>query len=405
MATYYIDGSATTNGDGSEPTPYNTFAGLSWGANTYKIKRGTTLYETVTIGAGGNGCIITAYGDEHLSLPIIDCQNTRTSGVNFNTKVGCELSYVKIINQNAAPSNGAAQLTGSAHKVHHCEFVGNLTSIHVNSCPSCQIYDNYLDVGNLASPDIAYGIRVNNGTGSANNVIKNNLLISSVGRQLTFITSIQIYGASSCYVLNNVLTDIRADGPALMQGASGCYMVGNFMTGPDLLDGLVVDGASDNFIYNNTVIHLGMVEGHSGPAFKMGDNFGAGTPAANNTVKNNIFISQGLNNNVMNLVTIGTGNTFDYNCLYHTNPNKTTIVNYNTGGGTTTKTYAQFQALGFETNGINAAPEISKTGIISSTSPAKHAGVFVENKTDTQGLMRNNPPSMGAYEYFTRAVR
>lgn len=54
MATYYIDPSKSVNGDGSEESPFNTWASVSWSAgNSYLQKANTVAYEQITIGASG----------------------------------------------------------------------------------------------------------------------------------------------------------------------------------------------------------------------------------------------------------------------------------------------------------------------------------------------------------------
>lgn len=70
----YIDPSASDNGNGSESSPYNTFNGLVFEKGTsYLIKRGTILYEQITVNISGTAVepvIIGAYGTG--SDPLID---------------------------------------------------------------------------------------------------------------------------------------------------------------------------------------------------------------------------------------------------------------------------------------------------------------------------------------------
>ena len=70
----FIDPGAVTNGTGTESSPYNTFAGITFEAGTsYLIKRGTVLYEQITVNASGTSSapiIIGAYGTGE--PPVID---------------------------------------------------------------------------------------------------------------------------------------------------------------------------------------------------------------------------------------------------------------------------------------------------------------------------------------------
>lgn len=54
MATFYIDPSTSTNGDGSEATPFNSWASVTWTAgNTYLQKAGTIAREQISVGTSG----------------------------------------------------------------------------------------------------------------------------------------------------------------------------------------------------------------------------------------------------------------------------------------------------------------------------------------------------------------
>lgn len=74
----YIDPSPTTpdGGDGSQNSPYNSFTDVTFEAGTsYLVKRGTVLYEQITVNVSGTSSapiIIGAYGDAADPMPIID---------------------------------------------------------------------------------------------------------------------------------------------------------------------------------------------------------------------------------------------------------------------------------------------------------------------------------------------
>jgi hypothetical protein len=398
MATYYIDPSSNTNGDGTIENPFNTFVGITWGSNnSYLIKAGTTLKETITP-ASGNTMVFSSYGAGALDKATIDCENTRADGINLNSRTSCTISNLRFINQNANPTNAALRVTGSKHTIYNCVFEKNRVAIHVNSSFQNRIYDNYIDIGNLATEgEIAsYGIRVN-GASSVDNYVIRNTLRSSV--RTFFISSIQVYNASRCFVGYNDVAVPYADGPGLRSGTTASYLVGNYVHGEHVLDGLIIEGSSGNFVYNNTVIHLGDTPGHFGPAFKMGNEFGAGSPSDNNVIKNNVFVAHiniAFSGNV-----IGTNNIFSNNCYYRTTETgvSPTIITYNTGSGSTNYTLTAWQALGYDANSLNESPSLYSNGIPKPESPVKDAGTFVGFYLDADKNTRPNPPSIGAFEY------
>ena len=402
MATFYIDPSKTTNGVGTEEDPKNTFVGITWGTNNYYLlKRGTSLKETITPTSGS--LFFSAYGNENIDLPNIDCENTRSVGINLNSQVQCSVSNIHIKNQIGNAPDGGIRVTGSKHTITNCRFTQCQICIHVNSSADNLIQDNYLDIGNplQGSSTSAYGIRVN---ASARNRVIFNVLRSTT--RVNFISSLELYGATNSTLGWNDIMVPFADGPALRMGTTGSYLIGNYIRGKNILDGLVVEGSSSNFIYNNTVIHLGDTENHFGPAFKMGNEFGAGSPSDLNIIKNNIFVAY--TNLAFTGSIIGTGNTFNNNCYYRTTASgpSTTIINYNTGGGAVNHTLSSWQALGYDANSFNSKPDVLVSGIPKPGSFLIGAGGFVGLYVDASKKYYINPPTIGGYEHVPeRGVR
>lgn len=354
MATYYFDGDSLTNGVGTIEDPFNTFVGIPTGAHTYLLKRGSVFREIFTLPAGTNNCVISAYGDTTKELPTFNCENTRADGINLNTRIGVDISFIRFINQNAGPNNAAVRISGSSHKIHDCIFSNCYTSIHLTNSANNRIYKNKIDIGNALTRTIAYGIRLNS-TGCINNLVYDNYLYSTAN--LTFGTTIELFNAGAGnWIIGNKVFAPFCDGPSLRNNTTGSYLVSNLIAGARILDALVCEGSSNNFIWNNTSVNFGDLDWHFGPALKMGNEFGAGTPSDFNDVANNLFISWG-RNNIMNLVTIGTNNTFRNNLMYA--PRSTNIINLNTGSGTSALNFAQWQATGYSTNDVFALPEIN----------------------------------------------
>lgn len=400
MAIIYIDPSVPVNGSGTEESPYNTFVGITWGSNnSYLLKRGTVLYETITPASGAN-IIFSDYGDLNLGLPIIDCANTRAIGLNLNSRVACTVTNLHFKNQIGNPANGGIAVTGSKHIIKNCRFSQCQVSIHVNASADNLIQDNYFDIGNpqQTPTSSAYGVRVNAASSARNRIIFNTLRSTT---RVNFISSLELYGATSCVLGWNDVMVPYADGPALRMNTTGSYLIGNYVRGKNVLDGLVVEGSNSNFIYNNTVIHLGDTEGHTGPAFKMGNEFGGADPSDLNIIKNNIFVSY--TNLTFAGSIIGTGNLFNNNCYYRatTTGASPTIITYNTGGGAVQHTLATWQALGYDANSFNAKPDILISGLPKQSSFLIGTGSFVGQYVDPTRKYYANPPSIGAFEAAT----
>ncbi|KAJ5423281.1 Pectin lyase fold/virulence factor [Penicillium cf. griseofulvum] len=95
-SSYYFDGSATSNGDGTQSSPYNTLASipnlsLSPGDNIL-LKRGTSFAGPLLLnksGSAGSVITVSAYGDASQSKPIVSAGTTLNSvlihGASFVT--------------------------------------------------------------------------------------------------------------------------------------------------------------------------------------------------------------------------------------------------------------------------------------------------------------------------------
>lgn len=85
MATFYIDPSAVVNGDGTELSPFNTWASVTWAAGNICLqKRGTTFTGGISPSASGTDALpirLGAYGDRMLPKPKL----LRSTGVNCIT--------------------------------------------------------------------------------------------------------------------------------------------------------------------------------------------------------------------------------------------------------------------------------------------------------------------------------
>lgn len=150
-------------------------------------------------------------------------------------------------------------------------------------------------------------------------------------------------------------------------------------------------------VYNNTFIG-----GGSGTCVQLAGS-GNGNAITMN-VKNNLGVGNG-------------GGTF---IALYTNPNVTLNADYNLGfdftaalaysysanGSGNFKTFAQWQALGFDTHGLNSDPLLTAIYTLGAGSPAIGAGVNLSSifTDDYDGEQRINPWDMGAFAYTITPV-
>jgi hypothetical protein len=131
MATFYIDPDYDSGGDGSELTPFDSWADVTWTAgNTYLQKRGTTFLGSVaptTSGTAAARITISAYGSG--ALPIIqggadqDALNMGRSG----TRNYIDVSYLDLRGGTGTSRSGLFSQAGVA------------TTVRENTVKNCRI--------------------------------------------------------------------------------------------------------------------------------------------------------------------------------------------------------------------------------------------------------------------------
>lgn len=144
-------------------------------------------------------------------------------------------------------------------------------------------------------------------------------------------------------------------------------------------------------VYNNTFYNNGgAFKGH----FLIADNL------TELDVRNNIM-SATPSNRSGDLQSVQTGTfTFDYNDYYQSG---SLVLRYNGAD----KTWAQWQALGFDTHGVNADPMMSNPAggnfTLQSTSPCINAGTGVGLSVDfaERQVLIDAAPDIGAYEWYS----
>lgn len=109
MAIYYVDLSASTNGTGTELSPFNSFTSVNaglWDGNEIRVKRGSSLI--VNAGTRANidaasGCLLTSYGDAAAPLPVISGGGAGFNPVWLRNGAGIIVEQVHV---TSAPGSG-----------------------------------------------------------------------------------------------------------------------------------------------------------------------------------------------------------------------------------------------------------------------------------------------------------
>ena len=365
MALKYVRPRKDSNGSGnSYDDALNTFAGLTWGSDTYLVDGGT-LYETITFGASGARVV----GLNPNDMPVIDCESIRPNGVNLNGAASCEVGRIIVLNQQAAAApNAAVRISGATglHYVHHVRTQNCRYGLYVNNCPGVRLEDNFVDVGRTDELNIGYGIRVN-GAASIGTRIRRNEVVSTRVTPAQFIdlvafgVAIEVYGGVDTEVDDNVLHAAMCDQFIARASANNLKIRRNVAFGPGMLDGLDVLDSDTALLEFNTVIHPGDVAGHAGPCMAIGDDYGAGVAATNVTVRHNAMWAN--NRLCMSIRPLGAGFSSVGNRLYRTNGDGDAVVNLNEGGGFVATNMAAWLAEAYVTGDTYGDPLVNQFGV------------------------------------------
>lgn len=386
MALRWVRPRAESNGSGtSYEDALNTFAGLTWGAHHYLVDGGT-LRETITFGAGSNGARLFALNP--LDPPIVDCEDTRASGIDLNAKVGCTVAGFMVVNQNAAPTNAGIRVSGSGHRVIGNFFRNCRVDIHVNNSAGNLIWGNGTELGNALTLTIAYHVRINGATSTGNRVGGGSI---ATGAALTYGTGIEVYAGQDNRVERYRITARSIDGILLRAAATGNRVISNGLYG-DLKDCVALENAHGNFVHNNSVRQDGGI-GSTYPCIKLGNDFGAGDPSDENEVRNNMLWSATGLPIVLNQA--GPANTFNGDRIWRAAGG--TIARLDLFGGATDnfRSFAQWQADGYDADGTNADADWDDQLLLHAGSDLLTAGVDLGYLRDING--RQCRRHVGAY--------
>lgn len=405
----YLDPTSATNGAGTQADPKNTAVGLTWSSGVLALKRGTTLRETITCAAGANDVLICAYGIG--ADPVIDCESTRAIGIDTSAKRGVTVRGVRIVNQIGAVNNAAIKVSGPNTTIRGCSLIGNQVAVATTSAASGLVVDECtIDCGHAAVPEgNGYGVRLLGPGSSALRSRYTSSVGSAVGGGTFFQAALQFYGGAAIGGLayGNWISADACDAINTFADPSQITVAANVVDAVALKSGIACEDATYCTLSGNTVIQPNAPGETSQPGLKLGDNFGAGSPADYITVRGN-------------LATALTGlpcttNTMGGNCVFDGNyyryggagaaPADTVIGWYVFGGSQTWYSLAALQsaqnqeAYGLSGNGQALDWLSAPSGVpVPITAALRGAGPQPRYSRDYHGRLRRYRPTYGAVE-------
>ena len=287
MAIYYIDPTASFDGDGSENAPFNTWDSVSWAyGNEYYQKAGTTWTETINIapesGASNKslGIIVGSYGVENDGRAILDGagKDSPFVGIKINEANNCQ----KITIQDWEVKNISGTVSGNygiqvysfaietgKHTIRNCyildigwngiflqkvnadvldniiEYTGD-DCININNGHASDYMTVLVDGNTLKYPD------QNNSQGDcvqfvdgrfSNAVISNNTMYSHTSnKQCLMLSGID---DSDFIIENNFI-----DGENICRGGISCSVARNFIVRNNIIQNVATAGGIN--AYNNS---------------------------------------------------------------------------------------------------------------------------------------------------------
>ena len=435
MAAIYVDPTAATNGSGTIGSPRNIWpTGIGAGDIIY-LKRGTrlTVSAQISMGAGSNN-LVTSYGDAGLPRPIITSTATTQGLISVNVAgvtTFKDLHFDQCLNMGA---NGGVIATGAVAAARHanlsiqdCKFSGTgvnaillngTTTANVSStfeCLRCEFTDIGADCvfGGALDYVFAYNTCKKISTRSTNGdgvgfinadpdrvwIHHNYIDHSDVDCKQCIIVDTTTPGTGVCIIEDNILigygnksttpvlhtviisdpvTTIRRNVIYTFGLTCGIKWAGDRITDNLFLvgncSGQVTSITADGVCRNNTYIALNTLA-DTRAAIVMGTG---ATSAA--SIVNNLFVGmpRGIQSNI-----VGVNPTVSNNAYW-------LVTTPRTGSA------GDFT----EATEVTANPQLTLYYRPKETSPLVGAGIFLGYHRDLDGTTRQNPPSIGAYEYI-----
>lgn len=409
MASWYLDSSATGSASGTSWTnAWTAFSSVVWGSAG--VDAGDTLYisggstsktyagSQFTVGASGASdnvlTISISSTTGHNGTVIFDGQDSVAIGIY------CYRNYVTI-------HGGAYQLklTGYTSRVVRSEGMAGVVldglwmdDSSAEACvrfvnnTSCTIQNcKMTTASNRAGTTDGLFIYTN-----TNITIDNNWIGIYNEAESYHNDCVQLYGCTGATIKNNYCEQVNSK----ITNAQGIYceecsgemcIYNNVVYNPNGNDSVAIRnysvGTATLRMYNNTLIGGGYILLWT-------------TMCPNPIVQNNVFYYTGSSGYAVNMTSwSGTAGNIDYNCVYAAS--QVTPITLNG----TALTWASWQALGFDTNGLNSDPGLSSDyQSLNVSSAIIDSGVTLPSpyNVDRNGIPRPQSLAfdMGAYEYI-----
>jgi hypothetical protein len=409
-ASYYVDKDAFGSNIGTSwADAWTSFSDIDWslfspgdvlflsggsGSKTYNEK-----FEIDVNGTLENPIVITKGNSPgHDGEVVLDGQMSVKYGVYIS---GCEYVTVKGLTVKNYFGSGMFRIrynTGVIIENNEIYITGH-GGVNMHSNTSCIVRNNRMTTpdNTTAQTDGIYS-QLNK-----NNIYENNHIVIYNQHIDPHCDGIQLYVDNNIIIRHNYIEQVN-NKPHNAQGifATDCYgtitTYNNVVYAPNTHNALIMlwlggQGDANLAAYNNTLVGGGWGTIHV-------------KNAPNSIVKNNVLINYLQDGWTIRIS--GSNNTeIDYNIHYATNSSELTCYSENS------KTWDEWQSLGFEANGLNKNPDLKNITNhefeLSENSGAIDAGSSLSStyEADRKGVVRpkGNGWDMGAYEYESVLVR
>jgi hypothetical protein len=356
----------------------------------------------ITISAGA----YSSSPSGHNGTVIIDGGNSRTTGININSRsyitiTGGTATEYKMLVQNVANGNGSVYIRGTGNYVDYVQITNSTSrGAYLNYSVSGRLKGCDIRTGNVSNNYQTDGIYIQYGS---DNIIENNTVV--LGNNVTdaHVDAFQVSnGEARMIVRNNWFEWTDGRGASTCQVAmiaapseyyyfyNNVFIAGNVIPYQGILAGGYLAGyTGDLYFWNNTIVAKGTAIPLRIDTTLYPSNYSIGA------VKNNIIAS--VNSTLLDTYSITPATSKIQNNLYY-RASGTTISTI----GSTNRTWVAHKAVGYDTTGVNANPDYNVTTyILNSTSPAINVGTDLSAyfTTDKAGNTRSGTWDIGAYEY------
>ena len=394
-ATYYVDATlgSDANSGTSASSPWNSISKVNAArfnpGDNILFLRGCSWTGTLNFNSNGSASSPIVYGSYGSgNLPIIDAKNAGNAGT-IQSKSYITVQYMKF--QNASAS-GTINVSNSKYIiVHDCEFyLTTQGSVFIQNSSNCVISHITVTTPTFLNmqTDGIYSQRNSNNTYEFNHIVISNTETTNHD------DCIQSYLDTSLTIRDNYLEQNNnklqnAQGIYMTDGAGTFTLYNNVVKCPNNQANIIgfdndVTGTGSLVLYHNTVIGGGA------------NTLRIPHPATV-TIKNNVFVTT-FASTLIQFSTLGSGSVIDYN-LYYRQDGNTSVIGYSGS-----KTFAQWQALGYDAHGKNANPMLNDSLFPASNSPVIDAGTNLGGAyaVDKEGVTRpSSKIDLGAYEVQT----